>query len=271
MKQIFDPKKILAHRNKAVATAPNSEFFKYGANDIVERLKLLKKDFRHILNFQCKEGYLFNLLSEHYPNAEIMIADNSQIHLDSIKHQHKQLLPADLSDIQGFADSLESSFDLITFSLAMHNVNDIVNLLQQIAKMMTPEGLLIANFVGGSSFKNLRSAIAETEFKLGIQQRPHIYPYIHFDHLTPLLQQVGFKTIVTDFENVEFEYNSALAMMQAIKRAGESAGFAAPAHYTITKKMLQLLSDNSAPFIDNVQLISFIASKSRNFLGDFIS
>lgn len=267
MKQIFDPKKILAHRNIAAKAVETCEFFKYGATDIAQRLKLLKKDFRRILDFQCKAGHLFKLLAAEYNGAEIIIADNSQIYLDAINHKNKQLLPADLSDIKEMAQSFESSFDLITFSLAMHNVNDIVNLLQQIAKMLKPEGLLIANFVGGSSFKNLRSAIAETEFKLGMQQRQHIYPYIHFDHLSPLLQQAGFKTIVTDFENVEFEYDSALAMMQAIKGAGESAGFAAPANYTITKKMLQLLSDNSALFVDNVQLISFIASKSRNVIN----
>lgn len=247
--------------------------FQYAADDIIERLHLINKNFRNILDLGCRFGHLTKLLACQYEHAKIIATDISEKNLQSLAHNYKFQLDDEKvgtfstfkreNDIQG---NIPPYFDLITFSLGLHWINDVPSFLKHIGSLLEAEGIFIGNFIGGNSLKNLRAKFIEVEEKTGRPHFSHISPFIHFDHITPLLQQAGFKTIIVDYENIGLEYNSPLDLMKVIRNIGESAALLQTSNYAISKKMLELLGDNSVPFVDQVNLISLIASKDKNVL-----
>jgi ubiquinone/menaquinone biosynthesis C-methylase UbiE len=160
----------------------------------------------------------------------------------------------------------KKGFDLIVFSFGLHWINDVPNFLIKIKDLLNPEGIFIANFVGSNSLKSLRSQLIGVETQFSYPHSPHISPFIHFNHITPLLQQSGFKEIIVDYEDIELEYKSPFALMKEIQNIGESNSLIKTANYSISRAMLASLRNAPAPFYDKINLISFIASRNKNSL-----
>ncbi len=256
---IFDRNKLKINRNNAKDAIDKSLFIKHSAEDIIERLKIIEKDFCHILDIGCRTGYLTNLLKINYPNAKITATDMSASLLDSCVHDHKLLIDEEKLEFS------ESSFDLITYSLGLHWINDIQKFLFNIRKFLKPDGIFIGNFVGGGSFKNLRNRLIEVEISTAYNHSPHISPFIHFDHMPLLLAGAGFLEVIIDYENIGLEFESPLDLMREIKNIGESNALTQRSDYGITKQMLFLLASKDINiFEDQIILVSFIASPMKN-------
>ncbi|MFY9590197.1 methyltransferase domain-containing protein [Rickettsia endosymbiont of Halotydeus destructor] len=225
----------------------------------MERLKIIDKSFENILDIGCRAGYLTKLLKTDYPDAKIVAADMSDSLLNSFKHDHKLLIDEEQLELA------EASFDLITYSLGLHWINDIQKFLFNIKKFLKPDGIFIGNFVGGGSLKNLRNCLIEAEISVGHTHSPHISPFIHFDHMLPLLTGAGFLEIIIDYENIKLEFDTSLDLMREIQNIGESNALIQRSHYGVSKQMLSLLEkSNGNIFEDQITLISFIASPIKN-------
>ena len=271
------------HRDKATTTVNNCSFLKYVSEDLIHRLSYLEQSFDTILDIGCRTGYLTSLLKQQYNQAQIVATDLSLTMLEYFDHPYKLQIDEENIDllydlIPKYNDSpqkpasdesnqniarFEQGFDLIIFSFGMHWINDVPNFLIKIKDLLKPEGIFIANLAGGNSLKNLRSQIVEVEAKLNQIHSPHISPFIHFDHITPLFQQAGFKEIIVDYENIDLEYQNPYALMKMIKNIGESNSMAKSANYSISQKMLASLKNAPSPFYDKISLISFLASKNK--------
>lgn len=255
---LFSKKNIRLHKDRAASNVNNCALFQYAADDIMLRISMLDKSFDNILEVNARSGYIANKLLVQYPKSDIIIADCSIQNL--LQSKLKQKILADDEELQ-FASN---SFDLIVFSLGMHWINDVPKFLTCINHWLTRNGIVIANFIGGSSFKNLRKALVDAETKSAKPHARHISPFMHFDHLQPLLQMAGFKDIVIDYEQIELEYNSPFAMMKAIQTFGESCAMQQTTNYAISKNMLSILKIDTIAFHDKIELINFIASKNKN-------
>jgi len=264
---IFDRQKVLTNLNRARALKFQPDFFKTAASDLIERLQIIDKDYAHVLDIGCRWGLLTAQLKSQYKNAKIISTDISQKMLDSFEHDKKsaldeeniiKYLPRFIPDFTG------KYFDLISFSLGLHKINDVQGFLQQINYLLADDGIFIGNFIGGESLKGLRFKIFKAEEQAGTPHHPHIAPFIHFDHTVMLLQNAGFAEVVVDYENIDLEFASPLKLMQRIKQAGESNALLDRANYSLPKTVYRHLSNSSEKFTDRLQLISFVASKSKN-------
>lgn len=264
---IFDRQKVLASLNRASALESQPDFFKMAASDLIERLQIIDKDYARTLDIGCRWGLLTAQLKSQYKNAEIISTDISQKMLDSFEHDKKFALDEENiveylpQFIPGFTDKY---FDLISFSLGLHKINDVQGFLQQINYLLADNGIFIGNFIGGESLKGLRFKMFEAEEQAGTPHHPHISPFIHFDQVAMLLQSAGFAEVIVDYENIDLEFANPLKLMQRIKQAGEANALLGRANYSLPKKVYCHLSNNSEKFTDRLQLISFIASKSKN-------
>lgn len=233
-------------------------FFKYAAFDIIERLNIIDKEFPDILDLECRTGILTKLLVQNYNYAIIVAASASNVMLQSFDHTPKLLVDEENLPFKA------ASFDLITFSLGLHWINDVQNFLLQIKRILKPNGLFIGNFIGGNSLKELRMKFIETEIALSRPHFQHVSPFIHFDHVTPLLGQAGFTEIIVDYENIQLSYKSPLDFIRELKNIGESGALLKNSRNMISKQMLSILSNDTNSFTEQINIVSFIASPSKN-------
>lgn len=158
-----------------------------------------------------------------------------------------------------------NSMDCIYFPFGMHWISDVPKFLSEIKSLMTKNGIFICNFAGGESLLNLRKTLYLAHEATNTHQFPHISPFIRFEDVTSLLAQVGFVENIVDHELLTFEYNSPISFMKALKKAGESNALKKRTHYSLNKGIYQFLNKkNFQPFTDQVNLITVVASKTKN-------
>lgn len=258
MKIIFDREKLKANRNNGINTIKKCLYFQQSAEDIITRLNCIDQDFANILDLGCRTGQLTNLLAQNYNNASIIAADSSYILLETVGHNRKLLVDEENLPFPA------ASFDLITFSLGLHWINDVQKFLLQIRFLLKDNGIFIGNFVGGNSLKMLKKKFVEAEIAAKLPSRSHVSPFIHFDHVTPLLSCAGFQELIVDYENVPLTYSSPLEFIKELKNIGESASFSNKVHYAIPKQIFAILQDESLPFDEQINIINFIAAPNKN-------
>ena len=238
---MFDLKKLELHRKKSKNTIQNSPFYQFIHNDIIDRLEPIDRVFNDILIINPPiENMLKLLLKAKFPHNNLTIA---KVHTD---------FPAD-------------KFDLIIFPMGLHWIGNIQDFLYKLRTSLQKNGILICNFPGGGSLKQLRYKLMELESANNRAHVPHISPFIQFKQITFLLQQAGFAENIIDMEPLELEYNSPLALMKALQSVGESNALECGTSYSITKKMYKTLEQqNDTMFQDQINLITFVSSPAKS-------
>ena len=238
---MFDLKKLELHRKKSKNTIQNSPFYQFIHNDIIDRLKPIDKAFNEILIISpVIENMLKLPLKAKFPHHNLTIAE---VHTDC---------PA-------------NKFDLIIFPMGLHWISDIQDFLYKLRTSLQKNGILICNFPGGGSLKQLRYKLVELESANNRAHVPHISPFIQFKQITFLLQQAGFAENIIDMEPLKLEYDSPLALMKALQSVGESNALECGTSYSITKKMYKTLAQqNDTMFQDQINLITFVSSPAKS-------
>jgi NADH dehydrogenase [ubiquinone] 1 alpha subcomplex assembly factor 5 len=239
---MFSTRTIERNREKSRKNLYKSPFHKFICEDLLDRLEPVDRKFNNIL--------LINPILEHVfvQNLNIKYPDHKLTIIESTEQ----------------IGSIEQKFDLIIFPFGLHWVSHVQNFLQQISKLLEPNGLFICNFPGGGTLSNLRRKLIDLESQTSGLHVPHISPFIQFEHMTPLLGQAGFTENIIDMESLELEYQNPLSLIKAVKAAGESNSLKDGISYSITKKMYgELKITQDKPFTDYVNLISFISSRTK--------
>ena len=239
---MFDPYTVERNRNNSKKNLHQSAFHKFICEDLLDRLEPIDYKFNNILLiYPVLEEDLVQSLNIKYPHHKLTII-----------HSEKQI------------EIIEQNFDLIIFPFGLHWISDVQSFLKQICDILEPHGIFICNFPGGGTLVNLRRKLVELESQTSGRHVPHISPFIQFEHMTPLLGQAGFVENIIDMEAIEVEYETPLLLMKALKNAGQSNSLKDGISYSITKKMFQKLQiAHDKPFIDYVNLISFISTKTK--------
>lgn len=127
-----------------------------------------------------------------------------------------QLVVAD-EDRLPFADA---SFDLVVSAGALTTVNDLPAALAGIRRVLRPDGLFIATFVGGMSLVELRACLLEAEADLTGGAGSHTAPMVEASAAAGLLARAGFAMPVADVERVRLRYGSLFGLFDDLTRMG---------------------------------------------------
>lgn len=226
---LFDRALLAQRQHRAASLGPANFLLDRVANDMVERLAAVMRDFRVVADIWTPGEGLQAWLRERVGSVR-RIAPTDSAH---------ELLPY-----------APESLDLAVSALALQFVNDLPGVLAQIRRALRPDGLLLAAMIGGDTLTELRQsfAAAEAECEGGIS--PRVAPFADLRDLGGLLQRAGLALPVTDVDRIVVRYDSAIALMQDLRRMGATNIMIerrrAPTRRTTLLKMAQIYGERFA-------------------------
>lgn len=114
------------------------------------------------------------------------------------------------------------TYDLIIHAMALHWANDPVGQLVQCRRALKNDGLLLAVCLGGQTLHELRTVLAQAETSVRGGLSPRVAPMGEVRDLGGLLQRAGLALPVADTAPVRVAYQSALHLMQDLRKMGET-------------------------------------------------
>jgi SAM-dependent methyltransferase len=209
---IFDRSLLRARRARAAALGPETFLLDQVADDMVERLSTVLRQFDRAVDLGTPTDAVRRALSETGRVGSLIAAEPAAHRLDT-----------DFVRVVADEEALpfaEGSLDLLVSGLALQFVNDLPGTLLQIRRALKPDGLLLSALIGGDSLAELRDAFvgAESEIEGGIS--PRVAPFADVRELGALMQRAGFALPVVDTDRVTVRYDSAPALMRELRRMG---------------------------------------------------
>jgi len=176
------------------------------ADELVERLDLVRRDFRTALVLGCGDRQL----AEHLRGRglEVIAADpggrfaaaSSGVQCDE--------------DRMPFADN---AFDLVVSVGVLDTVNDLPGALTLVRRMLRPDGLFLAAFAGAGSLPRLRQAMRAADAAEDSDPSPRLHPQIDVRASGDLLARAGFALPVVDVESVTVRYSGFSQLIRDLR------------------------------------------------------
>ena len=187
---IFDRAARRARRDRAAADYAAHDFLRAAMLDgIAERLASVKRSFEAILDLGCFDG-AFQLP----PGARVARCDAGFAFARASGG-----VQAD-EDRLPFADG---AFDLVVSAGVLDQVNDLPGALTLARRVLKPDGLFLAAFVGAGSLPRLRAALRTAEPE---PVAARLHPQIDVRSAGDLLVRAGFALPVADVETLDVGY-----------------------------------------------------------------
>ncbi|HEY0113257.1 MAG TPA: methyltransferase domain-containing protein [Allosphingosinicella sp.] len=199
----FDRRLRRLRRDRAARSFEDSDYLhRLAADEILDRLDLVKREFRLALNLGPFGGYLTERLRRR--GIEVTDCDSGSAFASTTEDG----VQAD-EDRLPFADR---AFDLIVSVGVLDSVNDLPGALLLARRALKPDGLFLAAFAGAGSLPRLRSAMMAADEAEG-GASPHIHPQIDIRAAGDLLARAGFALPVVDTQRVEVRYSNLMRLV----------------------------------------------------------
>ncbi|MEM8741546.1 MAG: methyltransferase domain-containing protein [Pseudomonadota bacterium] len=193
---LFDD--ALYARRQAQASDPL--FHRLAADELCDRLTEVNRSFTRVLMVTHQPGPWRQALAAH-PSVE----------------RFEVVTPAPTLPIE------RAAFDLVVLGLWLHTCNDPLGALIQARLALKPDGLLLAALFGGQTLHELRDALAEAEIAETGGLSPRVAPMAEIRELGNLVQRAGLVMPVADATRTVLRHQTALSLMQDLRRMGETS------------------------------------------------
>ena len=207
----FDRRLRRLRRDRAAARIGRADYLhRRAADELIERLDLVKREFRTVLDLGCGNSYLTRRLRER--GLDVTPADPGR------------LFAAKARGVQCDEDRLPfgvGAFDLVVSVGMLDTVNDLPGALTLIRRALRPDGLLLAAFAGAGTLPQLRRAMrAAEEAEAAEAVSPRIHPQIDVRAAGDLLGRAGFALPVVDCERVTVRFGSLAQLVDDLRAMG---------------------------------------------------
>lgn len=205
----FDRRLRRLRRDRAARRFGGADYLhRLAADELVERLDLVKMDFRTALDLGCADGYLTKRLRERG--------------IDTVAADPGFAFAKQVGGVQCDEDRLpfaEGAFDLIVSVGTLDSVNDLPGALILIRRALRPDGLFLAAFAGAGSLTRLRSAMLAADAAQG-GAAPRIHPQIDVRAAGDLLTRAGFALPVADVHGLDIRFPNLPALVDDLRAMG---------------------------------------------------
>ncbi|WP_338721105.1 methyltransferase domain-containing protein [Devosia sp. XK-2] len=135
--------------------------------------------------------------------------------------------PVTVQRIEAFSDEdfpplPQGEQDLIVSLLHLQAVDDVPGHLARLRRLLKPDGLLMAAFLGGESLTELRDAFLAADLEISGGASARVAPMAQVRDAGALLQRAGFALPVADVETHRVRYATPFALMAELKALGAS-------------------------------------------------
>lgn len=185
--------------------------------EMLSRLDLVKLTPHVILDAGCGTGHGTFALQKRFSDAQVISLDLAMGMLHQTQNQtpwlkkilgKKNLLCADIESLP----LANQSVDLVWSNLAIQWCNDLDQVLQEIKRVLKPNGLLMFSTFGPDTLKELRVASATGA--------THVSRFIDMHDIGDALTRIGFSAPVLDVEQYTLTYDDVKSVMQDLKSIG---------------------------------------------------
>src|SRR5688572_30075681 len=202
----FDRRLRRLRRDRASARFAGADYLhRLVADELIERLDCVKRDFRRALDLGCADGYLAGRLRER--GLEVTACDSGGAFARAAGG-----VQAD-EDRLPFADG---AFDLIVSAGALDGVNDLPGALLLIRRALRPDGLFLGAFAGAGSLPRLKRAMLAADAVAG-GAAPRIHPQIDVRTAGDLLARAGFALPVADGHGLDVRFPSLFSLVADLR------------------------------------------------------
>jgi malonyl-CoA O-methyltransferase len=204
------------------------------ANRMREKLELVNLQANDVLDAGCAEGADLHFLKTHYPMANIIGVDASEVLLKKNKRLHfdaqstfskilqkwtpKALQTEDnFSLINGDFSNLSiklSVIDVIWANLSLHWHSQPDKVFAEWHRVLRENGLVIFSCFGPDTFIELRQAFE------GVDQDAHFVPFVDMHDYGDMLVKAGYATPVMDMEKITLEYVDPVKLLSDVRALG---------------------------------------------------
>jgi SAM-dependent methyltransferase len=205
----FDRRLRRLRRDRAAGRFHEADYLhRLVADEMIERLDFVTRDFHRVLDLGCAGGYLGARLRERG--------------LDVVGCDAGAVFARRATGVQGDEDRLpfaDGAFDLVVSAGTLDSVNDLPGALLLIRRALRPDGLFLAAFAGAGSLPRLKRAMIAADSAQG-GAAPRVHPQIDVRAAGDLLTRAGFALPVVDSQPVDVRFPSLLGLVRDLRAMG---------------------------------------------------
>ena len=181
---------------------------------MLARLDYVKLAPKRILDAGSGAGRDAQPLKRRYGGAQIVALDSALAVLPRPRWRERVLgkrtisVCADMARLPFAAEA----FQLAWSNMALHWVNEPLEALRELERVLAPEGLVMFSALGPDSLKELRAAAGEAR----------VHAFIDMHDLGDMLVAAGFAAPVMDMEMLRVEYPSGRGLLEDLRASGQT-------------------------------------------------
>jgi NADH dehydrogenase [ubiquinone] 1 alpha subcomplex assembly factor 5 len=205
----FDRTLRRLRRGRAAARFGQDDYLhRHIADELLERLDLVTREFSRVLDLGTAGGYLSRRLSER--GLAVTSMDPAFAFARAA------------GGVQGDEDRLpfgDAVFDLIVSIGVLDSVNDLPGALILARRVLRPDGLFLGAFAGAGSLPRLKAAMLAAD-AIGGGASPRIHPQIDVRAAGDLMMRAGFALPVVDCESLDIRYPNLFGLVADLRAMG---------------------------------------------------
>jgi SAM-dependent methyltransferase len=232
---IFDRELLRRRLARALRAGAPDFLLTRAAEDLVDRLSSIKRDFPRSLDLGAPTGHFAQAVAATGRPAPLRAAQSIAL-LAGVAG------PRVVADEERLPFAPQS-FDLVVSGFSLQWVNDLPGAFAQIRRALAPDGLFLACLPGGASLIELRAAFAQAEEEICGGASPRVSPFVDVRDLGHLLQRAGFALPVVDVDSFTLRYDSMFSLCAELRAMGSANALMQRSRRPLRRSVLMRAAD----------------------------
>jgi len=186
------------------------------ADRLVQRLDFIRVQPRRVADLGAGTGYCARHLSRRYRGARVYALDIALSMLQRARHKAPRLF-ARTAYVCGDLQRLplgDGTLDLILSNLTLQWCPELTGTFRDLARALSPGGLLLFSTFGPDTLKELRESWAQADRHIHVNDFPDMHD------IGDTMAAAGLKDVVMDVDRITVDYPDVYALMRELKAMG---------------------------------------------------